>query len=131
QGKGFTALHGQRQITHHTLHTGIGLYTQFQTLDTQHGRRCSGLHGGDIFKLAHTLAPPGRRTRKALKRRVRGSNAVCTASAKMFADRTKPSSITKAPARPHQMIGSRDSSLRAASIMRPKDGMLGSTPIPR
>src|SRR5690606_20257603 len=70
-------------------------------------------------------------TGRARSLRMRGSKASCTASAKILADSTSASKNTKAPSRFHQIIGSRDISRRAESIMVPNDGVLGSTPIPR
>ncbi|MNT98647.1 hypothetical protein D3C72_2412820 [compost metagenome] len=74
---------------------------------------------------------PRRARRLGLKRRVRGSNASRTASANRLAASTSASMKMKAVIRFHQIMGSRDISRRAPSIMEPKEFMLGSTPMPR
>src|SRR5690606_32683951 len=77
-------------------------------------------------------APSGSgRLSRGRKRRVRGSKAAWTASAKMLADSTRASMNRKAASRFHQIMGSRDISMREESIMVPKEGVAGSTPMPR
>ena len=62
---------------------------------------------------------------------VLGSNASRTASENKLADNTKASMNKKAVNKFHQIIGSRDISRRAFSIIDPKEFMLGSTPMPK
>ena len=69
--------------------------------------------------------------RLGLKTLVRGSKASRTASENKLADSTKVNINRKAVSKLHQIIGSRDISRRAFSIIEPNEFMLGSTPIPK
>ena len=87
---------------------------------------------------AHAAALAGKRDAQALDRqqgrahrpslRVRGSMMSRMASAIMLTHSTSVKSAIEAPARFHQMIGVRESSLRAWSIIWPQ---LPSSPMPR
>ena len=89
-------------------------------------------------EVAPVVAPsfePNARTlnlkRLGLKALVRGSNASRTASENRLADNTKANMKRNAVSKFHQIIGSRDISRRAFSIIDPNEFILGSTPIPK
>src|SRR5690606_35357414 len=136
QCKRLPTLDGQAQVFYRLYHAGIAGNMNGEVVNQK------DRIGHEILRTCHEPAPlpdtswPGtcasvRRPRRGRKRRVRGSNAACTASANTLADNTSTIRKIKAPNRFHQIMGSRDISSRAASIMVPKECILGSTPMPR